>query len=447
CPGHTVSTGVTRGFADKRGSFRASYRNPYDVKKMNCETYIIRKRSQNLHICFVSNMLAAYWTEYSTVHETLALQSLDWKKISEQQHRQQQQQQQQFSQRQQSFPQQPLQGHVCKDCGKIYKQRNALWRHFKYDEYRCCFCNSPYPTTSHLKSHLTRGCFMDPTFSIENRRSLNKMESRNYVCPKCSQGYKNKRTLDTHLRIACGREPKFQCPYCDLKSKHPPNIYTHIRRKHKGEDLFLIINNTKFYILKQDDKEQMNVNERNSKKNQKLIEDAIFILIFVKFYSNVENYLQIHALSNHTNQTIVEKFSFVQNVKKSLIIEQVFVDIGNIVEELELSANNSTRGEGTKRKYSCKYCGKGFTQSGHLRSHQKSSCYWNPRSTCHQSQKIRPFSCTQCGACYSKQSHLIFHVRHECGRTQKCNVCGKTFLHSSSLRRHRQRAPCNFQLC
>ncbi|XP_029661804.1 protein jim lovell-like isoform X11 [Formica exsecta] len=116
-------------------------------------------------------------------------------------------------------------------------------------------------------------------------------------------------------------------------------------------------------------------------------------------------------------------------------------------QELELAANNSTRGEGTKRKYSCKYCGKGFTQSGHLRSHQKSSCYWNPRSTCHQSQKIRPFSCTQCGACYSKQSHLIFHVRHECGRTQKCNVCGKTFLHSSSLRRHRQRASCSFQLC
>ncbi|XP_020290050.1 protein jim lovell-like isoform X6 [Pseudomyrmex gracilis] len=115
-------------------------------------------------------------------------------------------------------------------------------------------------------------------------------------------------------------------------------------------------------------------------------------------------------------------------------------------QELELGPNNTTHSDGSKRKYSCKYCGKGFTQSGHLRSHQRSSCYWNPRSTCHQSQKIRPFSCTQCGACYSKQSHLIFHVRHECGRTQKCNVCGKTFLHSSSLRRHCQRQ-CNFQLC
>lgn len=108
-------------------------------------------------------------------------------------------------------------------------------------EYRCRFCNCPYSSVSHLKSHLTRGCFKDPSFPIEMRRSMNQMESRNYVCPKCSQGYKNKRTLDTHLRTACGREPKFQCPYCSLKSKHPPNIYTHIRRKHKGEDLFIIV--------------------------------------------------------------------------------------------------------------------------------------------------------------------------------------------------------------
>ncbi|XP_011052794.1 PREDICTED: longitudinals lacking protein, isoforms A/B/D/L isoform X9 [Acromyrmex echinatior] len=103
----------------------------------------------------------AYWTEYSTVHETLALQSLDWKKISEQQHRQQQQQQQQqqFSQRQQSFPQQPLQGHVCKDCGKIYKQRNALWRHFKYEcgkspRFQCPYCRYRTKQRSNMSSHI-----------------------------------------------------------------------------------------------------------------------------------------------------------------------------------------------------------------------------------------------------------------------------------------------------
>ncbi|XP_061935560.1 zinc finger X-chromosomal protein-like [Apis cerana] len=117
----------------------------------------------------------------------------------------------------------------------------TLILNFNVEEYRCNFCNCPYSSQSHLKRHLTRGCFMDPSFRIEERRTMNRIESRNHVCPKCSQGYKNKRTLDTHLRTVCGREPKFHCPYCGLRSKHPPNIYTHIRRRHKGEDLFLIV--------------------------------------------------------------------------------------------------------------------------------------------------------------------------------------------------------------
>nr|XP_012150771.1 PREDICTED: longitudinals lacking protein, isoforms A/B/D/L-like isoform X43 [Megachile rotundata] len=114
-------------------------------------------------------------------------------------------------------------------------------REYNVGEYRCNFCNCPYSSPSHLKRHLTRGCFMDPSFPIEERHTMNRMESRNHVCPKCSQGYKNKRTLDAHLRTACGREPKFLCPYCGLRSKHAPNIYTHIRRRHKGEDSFLIV--------------------------------------------------------------------------------------------------------------------------------------------------------------------------------------------------------------
>ncbi|XP_066584375.1 protein abrupt isoform X1 [Prorops nasuta] len=103
-------------------------------------------------------------------------------------------------------------------------------------EFRCQFCHCPYSQKGHLKRHLTIGCFKDPSFPIEKRLTMNEKESRKHVCPQCLQGYKNKRTLHTHLRAVCGREPKFQCPYCGLKSKHPPNIYTHIRRKHQDKD-------------------------------------------------------------------------------------------------------------------------------------------------------------------------------------------------------------------
>ncbi|XP_039303822.1 longitudinals lacking protein, isoforms A/B/D/L isoform X27 [Solenopsis invicta] len=102
-----------------------------------------------------------YWSEYSTLHETLVFHpSLDWKKTSQQQQRQQQQ-----------FPQQPLQGHVCKDCGKSYKQRNALWRHFKYE---------------------------------------------------------------------CGKNPRFQCPYCRYRTKQRSNMSSHIKHRHAGCRIFVI---------------------------------------------------------------------------------------------------------------------------------------------------------------------------------------------------------------
>ncbi|XP_053974116.1 longitudinals lacking protein-like isoform X9 [Hylaeus volcanicus] len=123
---------------------------------------------------------------------------------------------------------------AAQEAAQAHRDSQASLRECNIGEYRCNFCNCPYSSQSHLKRHLTRGCFMDPTFRIDERRTLNRAESRNYVCPKCSQGYKNKRTLVTHLRTVCGREPKFHCPYCGLKSKHGANIYTHIRRRHKG---------------------------------------------------------------------------------------------------------------------------------------------------------------------------------------------------------------------
>ncbi|XP_043677889.1 protein abrupt isoform X10 [Vespula pensylvanica] len=85
-------------------------------------------------------------------------------------------------------------------------------------EYRCVYCNYLYSSSSHLKKHQKMGCFMDPSFPIEVRRILNKKRLKNYVCPKCSLSYKNKRSLNTHLRTVCGLEPRFRCPYCNLKS-------------------------------------------------------------------------------------------------------------------------------------------------------------------------------------------------------------------------------------
>ncbi|XP_032662683.1 longitudinals lacking protein, isoforms F/I/K/T-like [Odontomachus brunneus] len=51
------------------------------------------------------------------------------------------------------------QGHVCKDCGKIYKQRNALWRHYKYEcgkspRFQCPYCRYRTKQRSNMYSHI-----------------------------------------------------------------------------------------------------------------------------------------------------------------------------------------------------------------------------------------------------------------------------------------------------
>ncbi|XP_076753884.1 uncharacterized protein LOC143425135 isoform X13 [Xylocopa sonorina] len=93
--------------------------------------------------------------------------------------------------------------------------------------------------------------------------------------------------------------------------------------------------------------------------------------------------------------------------------------------------------EQSKRKYVCEYCFKPFTHSGFLSKHRNNYCYSNPRSMFYKTKAMRPYICILCGANYSKQSSLKSHIRFDCGKTQKCDCCGKTFLHSSSLRKHK----------
>ncbi|XP_047111122.1 zinc finger protein 1-like [Schistocerca piceifrons] len=53
-----------------------------------------------------------------------------------------------------------------------------------------------------------------------------------FPCDNCGKSYKWRRTLRHHLRLECGKEPAFQCPFCPLRSKRKSNISAHIRYVH-----------------------------------------------------------------------------------------------------------------------------------------------------------------------------------------------------------------------
>lgn len=58
---------------------------------------------------------------------------------------------------------------------------------------------------------------------------------RNITCPTCNKCYSSQHTLRRHIRLECGKEPQFHCPYCPRKTKQRYNLMLHIARAHKPE--------------------------------------------------------------------------------------------------------------------------------------------------------------------------------------------------------------------
>lgn len=53
-----------------------------------------------------------------------------------------------------------------------------------------------------------------------------------FPCESCGKIYKWRRTLQNHIKVECGKDPQFQCPYCPLRSKRKGNLTAHIKAVH-----------------------------------------------------------------------------------------------------------------------------------------------------------------------------------------------------------------------
>lgn len=54
----------------------------------------------------------------------------------------------------------------------------------------------------------------------------------NYPCETCGRRYTVKRSLIRHLKLECGKEPQFQCPYCPVRTTRNSTLKKHVTSQH-----------------------------------------------------------------------------------------------------------------------------------------------------------------------------------------------------------------------
>lgn len=53
-----------------------------------------------------------------------------------------------------------------------------------------------------------------------------------FKCVNCGRNYLHRRNLWRHLKLECGKEPTFQCPYCPKIMKQKVHMHSHIVMRH-----------------------------------------------------------------------------------------------------------------------------------------------------------------------------------------------------------------------
>ncbi|KAL0132442.1 hypothetical protein PUN28_000287 [Cardiocondyla obscurior] len=79
--------------------------------------------------------------------------------------------------------------------------------------------------------------------SVAIRNAVNSPRVRNgrsFACGNCNSVFSMKHNLQYHWRIECGQPPRYNCPYCAYRTKHPSNVRAHVRRKHPDNRVYVV---------------------------------------------------------------------------------------------------------------------------------------------------------------------------------------------------------------
>ncbi|XP_013194549.1 zinc finger protein 665 isoform X1 [Amyelois transitella] len=306
----------------------------------------------------------------------------------------------------------------CDHCQRTFDRKcNLIYhikRHIENAKHKCEICRVKFSKKALLDEHLK----MHAAEIISDRDGVSKIDlddnfDKPYQCNKCGARFSTNYRLKRHLLLHRD-DATHECIYCHCKFTNIVSLRTHLR-KHTGE----VVDRCKICGRAFAEKEKLEAHMKKHVDGKIKMESKPFLC-----YHCGVRFTRRYHLNRHI-QTHTKKI-----VYKCEHCPSKFID-------KRILSMHIRKEHASEIEYACEICQQRFKKkyglNRHLATHEKN-----------KERKIKAVEnasdvCNVCGIevkrCHYKQ-HMI---RHTGEKPYECNLCGKRFTQSGSLKAHLRR--------